>query len=411
MRGRWRRAWVALIGMAVLACGRGRESSARPSPTVTLGAEDVARVQLATVQNGPTVSGRLVAQRLANVRSQTNGSVTQVFVQEGQPVQQGQLLVQIDPAAAPKQFAAARSAVESATNGLREAELEEQRTRTLATAGALARQDLDRAEANTASHRAQLDAAKAELANARHQLSHARVFAPFTGVVSERNVSPGDIVQPGTPLFQVVDPHVLRLEVSVPVQALSQLRVGTPVEFTVTGFGDRHFEGRIAQVNPVIDAATGQVRIYAEVPNPDGELMSGLYAEGRVALQRARGPSVPIGAIVRNPGTPPTLSTLQNGVVAHVPVRVTLEDPLARRALVEGVAAGTPIIVGGARDLPDGTPVKVTAPVQRPSPRSAAPRGSAMATGESGARAEGRGTGGSGRGVPATHAVAPSPEP
>ena len=91
--------------------------------------------------------------------------------------------------------------------------------------------------------------------------------APFDGIVSERAVSAGDVVQPGSPLFTVVDPSSMRLEAAVPADALTAVAVGTPVEFTVSGLPGRTFRGRVERVNPVADPATRQVRVYVGIPN------------------------------------------------------------------------------------------------------------------------------------------------
>ena len=136
----------------------------------------------------------------------------------------------------------------------------------------------------------------ARLAAAQEQLEDTRVRAPFDGVVSERQADAGDVVQLGAALFSIVDPRRLRLEASVPAEQIGRLRQGTEVEFSVTGV-DRRITGRIDRINPVVDSATRQVRIYVAIPNPDQTLVAGLFAEGRVATDTKRAVAVPITAI------------------------------------------------------------------------------------------------------------------
>ena len=94
--------------------------------------------------------------------------------------------------------------------------------------------------------------------------------APFSGIVSARQVSAGDIVQIGAMLYTVVNPATMRLEASVPADQLSAVHVGAPVDFSVNGYPGRAFTGRITRINPVADPATRQVRIIASLPNASG---------------------------------------------------------------------------------------------------------------------------------------------
>src|SRR5918998_6199804 len=135
------------------------------------------------------------------------------------------------------------------------------------------------------------------MVSAQEQLRKTAVRAPFAGVVSEREVSAGDVVQPGALLYTIVDPSSLQLEATVPAEQLQSLKVGTPVEFTVAGYGARRFQGRIDRINPSVDPATRQVRIYVTIPNRDQGLVAGLFAEGRVESERRRALAIPFAAL------------------------------------------------------------------------------------------------------------------
>jgi multidrug efflux pump subunit AcrA (membrane-fusion protein) len=113
-------------------------------------------------------------------------------------------------------------------------------------------------------------------------------------------------------------------------------------------------------VNPAVDPATGQVRIYAEVPNPEGTLVSGLYAQGRVASSGGAFPAAPLEAVDRNTD-PPTVLKVAAGKVRRVPVEIALRDDVAGAAgFRAGVQAGDVLVLGSARStVADGTPVRV----------------------------------------------------
>ena len=184
----------------------------------------------------------------------------------GERVKRGAVLATLDDAAVRDAYLSARSAVRSAESALEVAKRNQERSERLEQAGAVPERDLETARLNATNAEGALEDARARLAAASKQLEDTRVRAPFDGVVSERHVDAGDVVQVGAELYTIVDPRRLRLEASVPANELDRLKVGAPVEFTVSG-SDRRVTGQIDRINPVVDPTTRQVRIYASVPN------------------------------------------------------------------------------------------------------------------------------------------------
>jgi membrane fusion protein, multidrug efflux system len=355
-------AWAVLAGVLAVACRRSPPPAAADQ-TVVLGPENVAIVEGRRVESGPPVSGTLRAVRAATIRAEVGGPVLAVEAQAGQPVRSGQLLARIDPTGLSQQRQAARSAVASARNAAQVAEQEAARAKQLFEAGAGARRDLDNAEVQLQARRAALADAEARRTLAEQQLGRTEIRAPFSGVVSDRPVNTGDIVAPGSPLFMVIDPARLELDGGVPAVDLGQVKLGDPVDFTVTGFGERRFQGRVTRVNPAVDPATGQVRVYVEVPNPEGTLVSGLYAQGRIASSGAVLPAAPLEAVDRNT-SPPTVLRVEEGKVHRVPVEIALRDDVAGAAgFKAGVKPGDVLVLGSARStVAEGTPVRVEGP-------------------------------------------------
>lgn len=349
-------------GAVLCACGKDERTAApaQEQPPVALAPENVAVVAPRRLQAGPEIAGTLHARRTAALRAEVGGSVAEVRVEAGERVRQGQLVARIDASALQDAVRAARSGVTSARNGLQVAEAGARRARTLAREGAMAEQDAERAEAQLEAARAQLEDAKARLAAAEQQSGKTLVRAPFAGVVSERNVSAGDVVAPGAPLYTVIDPARLQFEGTVPAASVGAVAPETPVDFSVTGFGDRRFQGHIERVNPTVDAATGQVRVYVDVPNDDGRLLAGLYAQGRVASESSDALAAPATAVDAT-STPPTVMKVQDGKVRKVAVEIALRDDVAGAVgFRAGVKQGDVLVLGSARGaLADGTPVRV----------------------------------------------------
>jgi membrane fusion protein, multidrug efflux system len=355
---------ATLLGVSMLmmtACRRGNDANAAEDTTsvVDVGVQNIAIVEQTMLRVGPLLSGSLEPAREAEVRAEITGTVVQSLVDNGQPVQKGQLLARIDDTAIRDQWLSARSMVTAAENAAAVARREEERTQRLAEAGAVAERELDAARQARISAVAQLEDARARLSQAQRQLDNTQIRAPFAGLVSERAASAGDVVQPGSEMFTIVDPSSMRLEASVPSDALTALRIGDPVEFKVNAYPDRTFTGRVERINPTADPATRQVRIYVAIPNAGGRLVAGLFAEGRVATDSREALIVPENAVdVRS--VRPTAMRVKNGRAERVEVELGLEDEAGERVEIRtGLSAGDTVLLGAALGITPGSQVRV----------------------------------------------------
>jgi membrane fusion protein (multidrug efflux system) len=333
--------------------------SEAPPAAVRVGGENVVVVERGTIVVGPMLSGELQAARAATVRAELSGAILEVRADEGQVVRRSALLARIETRTLEHARQSAQSSVRSAENQLAVARREAERTEKLVEAGALAARDLDVARQTVAAAEAQLEDARARLAAAERDLADAVVRAPIAGVVSRRAVNAGDIVRTGDELFTIIDPSSMRLEASVPSEDLAGLRVGAAVEFEVRGYSHR-FAGRIERIAPAADPATRQVPIYVAIPNPGGQLVAGLFAEGRVVQALAAGLVVPLNA-VNTSGAEPWVLRVTNGRAERVGVALGLRDPRTERVQVTaGLREGDVLLRGAAQGIAPGTPVSVT---------------------------------------------------
>jgi membrane fusion protein (multidrug efflux system) len=270
------------------------------------------------------------------------------------------VLARIDDVALRDAFLSARSGVRSTEASLELARRNLERSERLSQAGAVADRDLESTRVQATNAEGALADARSRLASAQKQLDNATIRAPFVGIVSERAVHTGDVVQVGGALYSVVQPGKLRLEGSVPADQIGRLKVGTTVEFSVRGF-DRRFSGRIERINPVVEPSTRQVKIYVEIPNTDRTLVAGLFAEGRVATERKTAIAAPIAAI-DDAGTGPRVHKIKDGRVSLVPVTLGVRDEAAEQVeLASGVAAGDTLLLGSAQGVTAGARVRVLA--------------------------------------------------
>lgn len=351
---------IALAVTVLSSCGDADDAAAEAvTQPVTVGRENLIVVTAQPLTSGPAFSGILRHEREASVRSQMAGSVLQTYVDQGQAVSTGTVLARIEAGGNDDAYLSARSAVSTAENSLAIATRELERARRLHEAGAIAERELEIARFNVTNARTMVADARARMASAGKQLGNATVRAPFAGVIGQRSVSAGDVVQPGTLLYTVVDPGSMRLEAAIPVEQLADVRVGLPVKFSVSGYGDREFLGRVTRVSPVVDPVTRQVQIVASIPNSGRALVGGLQATGRLSTSTRNGLVAPESAIDER-GSAPSVLRVKRGLVERVTVALGARDEAGELVeITAGLVAGDTLLIGAARGITPGTPVRI----------------------------------------------------
>jgi RND family efflux transporter MFP subunit len=353
---------VAVLALSAGGCKREDVNAASAPPAgMMVGPENIFVVKSQEIRTGPAISGTLQPEEQATVRAEVGGAVMQTLAEQGERVRAGQLLARIDAAAMREQALSARSAVTTAQSSVDIAQRQVARADALLKAGAIAERDAELAHNQLTAAQGQLDDARARLTNAQQQLNKATVSAPVAGIVSARQVSAGDVVSPGAALYTVVNPATMRLEASVPADQLADVRLGAPVDFTVNGYPERRFTGRVTRINPVADPATRQVRIIVSLPNRGGALVGGLFADGHVSSEARTAPVVPMSAIDER-GLAPFVVRIKGGVVQKAEVQLGIRDASTETVEIRsGAAPGDTILLGAARGISVGTPVKVSA--------------------------------------------------
>ena len=355
--------WCAAAGLVVMgalsSCRRAPKATAAPPPVVEVGGENIVVASTGQVQSGPSISGTLEARNTATLRAEVAGPVVQTYVERGDAVTRGQLLARLDDTALRQAVLSAQSAEGSAKLSLVNAQRNFERSDTLEKAGAIAARDLESAQSQLAAARAAEADARARLTAAQQQLDKTFIRAPFAGLVSDRQVNAGDVVQPGASLVTVIDPRSMRLEASVPSEQIASLRVKAPVRFSVSGYPGRAFIGHIDQINPAADPVTRQVRIYVSIPNDSSALVAGLFAQGRVATETRSALMAPVSAVDQR-GVSPVVMRIKDGKAERVPVQLGIRDDVrGMYEITSGLAAGDTLLLGAAQGITPGTPVRV----------------------------------------------------
>ena len=293
----------------------------------------------------------MVANEAVVLRPEIPGLVSAIHFEEGTAVEAGAPLVDLDASIYRAELRERETALElSRRNHERVAEL-------LAEGAATARA-ADEAVA-------QLETNQASVAVARARLDKTSIRAPFAGIVGFRRVSIGDYVVAGQDLVNLVDIDPIKIEFVVPERYLRLVAEGQTVNVGLDAFPGRSFSGRVYAIDPAVDPETRSVALRATMPNPDGVLRPGLFAQvSLVVSDEVRAVVIPEQAIVPQ-GTRRFVFKVVDGKAVMTEVTIGLRR-YGKVEIVEGLEEGDTIVTAGQLKLFDGAAVEIVEPGQAP---------------------------------------------
>jgi len=337
-----------LLPVALVACGGAGQG---PDADKGAGADkppEAVPVEVVAASRRPiaasyTGTAPLEASADAQVVAKTSGVALQVYVEEGQHVRAGQVLVRLD---------SARAELQAAQSSAQVRKLEANYARALK----LAEEQLISAS--------DIDTIKYDLANARAanrlsnlEVSYASVRAPIAGVVATRSIKPGNFVQINSPIFRIVDADTLEATLNVPERELATMKAGLPVQLQVDALPGRTFTGTVDRVSPVVDAGSGTFRVICTFDN-GGVLQPGMFGRIRIEYdQRADALVIPRNALLEDDAKPAVY-----GVRDGKAVRIEITTGYTEGKWIEvrdGLKEGDAVIVAGKSAVRQGSPVQV----------------------------------------------------
>ena len=401
----WLRPLAAVVGataiaLSLVACDRAGQSAdasggqgpERPAPEVSVVTAEPTTVTLTT-----DLPGRLEPVRVAQVRARVTGILEKRVFTEGSDVKAGQTLYKIDSAPYQAALQSARAQQAQAEAQLADAGARAQRYKPLVAAHAVSQQEYDAAVAAAKAAQAQVAAGQAAVRTAQINLGYATVTAPISGRIGRSLVTEGALVsqQEGTQLATIQQIDTLYVNFTRPASQVLQLRKALEAGKIERANGDEAARvdvlledgeayahaGRLLFTDLTVDPGTGQVNLRAEIPNPDGLLLPGMYVRVRLAQEQidnailvpqqaaTRTEQGDVVTVIADDGTPKPVTVKIEGVQGHDWI------------VTQGLQAGDQVMVEGAMKLSMGAQ-KVTPVPWRPEPGNAAgPDGAASDAG------------------------------
>jgi membrane fusion protein (multidrug efflux system) len=349
----------ALTALAISLSACGGEEAAAPIP---LRPAVVTPVLVQELEERIEVSGELLAKHEAEVAAQVAGEITEILFDEGDAVDEGAVVIEIDPEKRNLDLEAARARVGEAEASVAEQVREVKRMRALVAKRISSETQLDSAETALQTARSRLRAARAELGSDDRALRDASVKARFAGFIARRYVSRGEFVAVGQKLFELVSLDPIEVEFHLPEADSSRVRKGVSIEVTVAPYPDDVFDAVVHVVSPTIDPRTRTLRVKALIDNGDGRLRPGLFARANLGIaQRSGVITVPEEAVLQRSDGAVVFRVL----AGHRVERLVVETGIIRDGWVEirsHLKPGDSIVSRGHADLIDGSVIAVRNP-------------------------------------------------
>ena len=315
--------------------------------------------------------GRLEASRVAQVRARVAGILQRRTFREGSDVKAGQPLFQIDSAPYRASVDSAQAVLARARANVTQASAQAERYKPLLEANAISQQDYLNAVAAYKQAEADVAAATAALTTAQINLAYAAVAAPISGRIGRSLVTEGALVGQGEAtqlaVVQQIDPmyvnftqsttEVLRLRKALDSGKLARTTTAAAVRVVLEDGSEYPRMGRLLFSDLTVDPSSGQITLRAELPNPDGLLLPGMYVRVRIEQgQASQAIVLPQQAVQRTPMGDSVMVVGADGQVASRPVKIGTAQGGAW-VVLEGLAAGEQVMVDGFQKLRGGAPV------------------------------------------------------
>jgi membrane fusion protein (multidrug efflux system) len=292
--------------------------------------------------------GTASANESLTVTAKVTDTVRSVDFEDGDYVEQGAVLVQLTNREEEALLAEARANLDDAQTQLA-------RIENLAAQNLVSASELDIA-------RSRADASQARLDTVVARLSDRLILAPFAGVLGFREVSPGTLLQPNTPITTLDDVSIIKLDFTVPETFLDEMRPGSTVLARAASYPDREFEGVVRTVGSRVDPVTRAIQVRAHIPNDDRLLRPGMLLTVGIVMAERTALVVPENAVYQIQDRAFVYVVDSESIARERQIRTG-----ARRfgsvEVLDGLQAGEQVVTEGIVKLRDGARVRLTDPM------------------------------------------------
>ncbi len=356
--GMGRRLLILLLPLVLTACG---DSTPQPVPR-SRGDLELATVAVSSVPRYYTMPGSVISDERVQLSSRISGFIRKLAVREGDPVREGQVLVEIDPSDVEGAVRRASAALASAQADLADARVDVDKFTALTKTGAVPMDTLRKAEVRRQVAQARLAEAQAALETASAQRAYTSITSPVDGVVVGRLREAGDLATPGVPILEIEARNALVFQTYVAESRVTQLDPARPVWVSLDA-APQSYEGRLLRIVPSADPVTRRYEVKVSLPAAAG-VLPGMFGRAQFLVGEDQPLTVLRAALTERSGLAGVFRVAADGQVEFRWLRTRREID-GRVEVTAGLAAGDRVVLSPPADLRDGDRLAVGTPVSR----------------------------------------------
>ncbi|MGC2640022.1 MAG: efflux RND transporter periplasmic adaptor subunit [Acidobacteriaceae bacterium] len=359
---------VVLAIALILPRRRADRVLAKTTDRLALADVTVAKPQPGAPSQEIVLPGNLFAYVDSPIYARTDGYLEKWYFDIGAHVEKGQLLATIASPEVDQQLAQAKADLATAMANAGYAKQQAQRYTDLLAQNAVAKQDTENFVTQAASSNTQVKSAQANVDRLEQLTGFEKVYAPFAGVVTARDVDIGTLISAGSgsaggrEMFHMDDEHIMRVYVNVPQVDAPACTPGTPADLTLNEYPGRRFSGKVVRTSRAIDPSSRTLLVEVDVPNRGGVLVPGAYTEVhfKVAV-RKQTLIIPVSTLMFRQEGLRVVTVVKNkgqDIARLVPITIGQDDGRVVQ-VIEGLAPDDEVVQNPPDSIVDGEQVRV----------------------------------------------------
>ena len=307
---------ILCFSTLLVACQKNEpEQPSKHIKKIELIQQDLVPIQLGTSVNQTNFTGTIRAVNQSSIQAQVTATATQVNAKVGQSVTQGQVLVRLnnqDNAARLAQSQANLAVTKAQAN---QAKLMMQRKQRLLNQGFISKVEFEQSQVDYQAQLENVNAQQSNVAIARKADQDGIITSPINGVITKRQVEPGQTVAVGTTLFEIIDPNHLEIQAQLPSDMQAALKIGQKIEYTLQGNPNK-LTATLSRISPLADPTSRQIEFFAQPNESITSLSIGSFLEGSIlGTQAISGQIIPLDTVHDLPNKPYVWLIRENKIV------------------------------------------------------------------------------------------------
>lgn len=332
---------ILCLSLSLIACNKSDvapEKVENKPQQIELIQQDLIQVEQGEANNESAFSGTIRAINQSSIQAQVTATASQVNAQVGQTVAQGQVLVQLNNQDNAARLAQSNANLASAQAQAQQASNMVERKKRLYNQGFIAKVEYEQSQVD---YKGQLENVKAQQATvdiAAKANQDGIIKSPISGVITKRQVEPGQTVSAGQTLFEIIDPHHLEIQATLPAEQQSALQVGRKIQYSIQG-NPQKLTATLSRVAPIADPSSRQIEFFARPNETIQSLSIGAFVDGAILSESSvQGQRIPLDSI-QDTQTKPYVWVVRNKKIQQVFIKILEQQSTQNIAIVDGIQA------------------------------------------------------------------------